>query len=428
MIAVAPPARRPDAERSMTRCIPWPGAAALVALCTMAAACGDSRSPVGPPTPPPPPAEVPSPPQEARALWISRWDWADEAQLRALLENAASANFNIIYLQVRGRADAYYRSNLEPWAHRPPAFVLGQDPGWDPLAIAIDLGRSRGMEVHAWINALIGWCTQDPIPETVPRHILLDHPEWRMISATGGDYVDGCTWITPGDPAARAHLAAVSADITRNYDVGGIHLDFIRYPYANWSYDDQSLAAWEQARAAEPALSYDDMRRRLLDSAVREVYDSVTSARPAARLSAAVWGIYRNSAGWSNVATGYDARLQDSRGWTQQRIIDVIVPMIYWNIKDYGTRLDFAWLADDFAKAPNPRHVYIGMGAYAPTVDATFCVDCDVVAQIYRARQAGGNGVSVYSGQILRGANLWGALAAGPFKGKVPVPAMPWKP
>lgn len=397
---------------------------AALALSTILIACADSH---GPP-PPTPPVEVPSPAQEARALWISRWDWSGETQLRELLENAAAANFNMVFLQVRARADAYYQSSLEPWAHRPPAFSLGRDPGWDPLAVAIDVGRSRGLEIHAWLNALIGWCTRDEIPETMPRHILLDHPEWRMVSAGGEDYADGCFWITPGDAGARSHLAAVAADITRGYDVDGVHLDYIRYPYTTYSHDAQSLDAFEYARVSEPGLSYDEFRRRLIDLTVGEVYDSVNAVRPSARLSAAVWGVYRNTAGWTGIATGYDARLQDSRGWVEQGIIDAIVPMIYWNIKEYGARLDFGWLADDFADAVTNRHLYIGMGTYAPSVDVSFCVGCDIVAQVYRARTAGGDGIAIYSGQLVRGANLWQALATGPFRTSVPVPAMPWKP
>jgi uncharacterized lipoprotein YddW (UPF0748 family) len=400
----------------------------LLAIGLLATGCSDGgiTPPPGPPTPPP--GVVPSPPQEARALWISRFDWSDEAQLRDLLDRAASANFNIVYVQVRGRADAYYRSRLEPWAHRPPAFVLGRDPGWDPLGVAVQAGRARGLEVHAWINSLVGWCTSESIPETTPRHILLAHPEWRMVSQTGQDFVDNCTWISPGVPAARAHLAAVAADIVRSYDVHGVHLDYIRYPYDSWSYDAASTAAYEQALAAQPSLRYDDFRRRLLDMAVAGVRDSMAAARPAARLSAAVWGVYRNTAGWSGVGAGYDSRLQDSWGWAAAGIVDAVVPMIYWSIKEPGARLDFGWLADDFAKGVKNRHLYIGMGVYAPSVDAAFCVGCDVVQQIYRARQAGGQGVSVYSAQLVRGANLWDAIRTGPFPAKVPVPPMPWKP
>src|SRR5690554_7465617 len=104
----------------------------LIVVAGLAAGCSDD-GPSGPAPPPgPEPVEpVPSPPTEMRAVWLSRWDWYDRADLEALVDSVAAANFNAIYLQVRTRSDAYYRSSVEPWAHRPPVFSLGQDPGWD---------------------------------------------------------------------------------------------------------------------------------------------------------------------------------------------------------------------------------------------------------------------------------------------------------
>lgn len=386
--------------------------------------CDDGAAP--PLNPPDTVTAVPSPPQEARALWISRWDWEGEAELRALLDNAARANFNLIYFQARGRADAYYRSSLEPWAHRPPAFVLGQDPGWDPLGVALEVARDRGLELHVWLNALIGWCTTEAIPETTPRHILLEHPDWVMVDQEGRTTAENCNFLTPGEPGVRTQLAAVAAEIVRRYAVDGIHLDFIRYPNETFSYDAQSLAAFEVAREAEPEIDYDELRRRLVSAAVSEVHDSLGAADPNARLSAAVWGVYRNTAGWSGVSTGYDTRFQDARRWTELNIIDVLVPMVYWRIQPtYGARLDFAYLADEHVAAVPDRHVYVGMGVEESS--SGFCAGCDVVRQIYRSRMAGAAGVSIFSGQLVRAADLWDELANGPFEQRVPVPAMPWR-
>ncbi|MBW3553205.1 MAG: family 10 glycosylhydrolase, partial [Gemmatimonadetes bacterium] len=365
-----------------------------------------------------------SPPEEARALWISRWDWTGESELRALLEDAAGANFNIVYFQVRGRGDAYYQSALEPWAHRPPAFELGRDPGWDPLAVALAVARAEGLELHAWINALIGWCGAEPIPETTPRHILLEHPSWAMVDQEGGTTAENCTWLTPGEPGVRSRVAAVAADLLRGYQVDGVHLDYIRYPGPAFSYDATSLASYEAARAAEPGLEYDEFRRGLVSETVREVRDSVRAARPGARLSAAVWGIH-SDVGWSGVTLGYETRFQDSWAWTDAGIIDAIVPMIYWSIKPvYGDRLDFGFLADRHASRVTARHVYIGMGV--DDSGSTFCTGCDVVRQIYRARLAGGHGVSVFSGRLVASRQLWDDLRDGPFEQPVPVPSMPW--
>src|SRR5205085_11926092 len=51
---------------------------------------------------------------EARALWVSRFEYSSAASIAAIMTDAKLANFNIVYLQVRGVADALYRSALEP--------------------------------------------------------------------------------------------------------------------------------------------------------------------------------------------------------------------------------------------------------------------------------------------------------------------------
>jgi uncharacterized lipoprotein YddW (UPF0748 family) len=340
----------------------------------------------------------------------------------ALIDSAASANFNLIYFQARARSDAYYQPGLEPWAHRPPAFVLGRDPGWDPLAVALERAHSRGLQLHVWVNSLIGWCGTEAIPETTPRHILLQHPEWKMVDQNGGTVGENCNSLTPGDPEVRSWLAAVVADIARRYPIDGMHLDYIRYPDRTFSYDSLTLESYDLARLTEASLTWDEHRRRLVTATVREVRDSLTAGRRGLPLSAAVWGIYRNTRGWPGVAPGYDSRFQDSREWLNLGIIDVIVPMIYWPIQTtYGDKLDFAWLADEFAAAPGTGRVYIGMGSEFPADN--FCMGCNVVKQIYRARKARADGVSVFSGQTVRYGSLWGAIRSGPFKARVPIPA-----
>src|SRR5713101_8676803 len=68
------------------------------------------------------------PKQEVRAVWITTvngLDWpppksADpleqQESLRKIVEDIHAARFNTIFFQVRGRGDALYRSNYEPWS------------------------------------------------------------------------------------------------------------------------------------------------------------------------------------------------------------------------------------------------------------------------------------------------------------------------
>ncbi|MCX7958621.1 MAG: family 10 glycosylhydrolase, partial [Deltaproteobacteria bacterium] len=78
---------------------------------------------------------------EARSVWITRWDYEKSKNngpqsIAAIMKNISDANFNMVYFQVRGRADAYYKSSYEPWASEFTG-TLGADPGWDPLMVAV---------------------------------------------------------------------------------------------------------------------------------------------------------------------------------------------------------------------------------------------------------------------------------------------------
>ena len=347
---------------------------------------------------------------ETRALWVSRFEYASASDIGTIMTQAADAGFNVVYFQVRGRADAFYRSSLEPWAANLTG-TLGKDPGWDPLGVAVEEGRRRGLEVHAWINAFTGWAGSTPPPVSVPLHAFLEHPDWAMVKSDGTamPYVSNDSrWLTPGHPGVRTRLAAVAADIVRTYDVGGIHLDFIRYPSTDYSYDAPSLAAWDSAKVKEPGLGFDEMRRRLVTRAVAEVRDSMKAADPSSKLSAAVWGIFQNTRGWSGVSTGYGSTLQDAREWDRQGLVDALAPMVYWTIKPtYGDRLDYAWLADDHAanvKAP----VFVGM--YVPDMDGTA-----VARHVERARMAGAEGIAVFSYSSLESGGLWTSLRQWAF-------------
>jgi len=84
--------------------------------------------------------------REARGIWMSRFEYAAERargnpetakqMIRDVFAKARRARFNMVFFQVRGNADAFYRSSLEPWSDMLTG-RLGEDPGWDPLQFAV---------------------------------------------------------------------------------------------------------------------------------------------------------------------------------------------------------------------------------------------------------------------------------------------------
>ena len=370
---------------------------------------------------------------EGRALWVTRFDYDSEAKIVYIMEMAARAHFNIIYFQARAAGDAYYRSTIEPCATL-LCGRLGGTPSYDPLEVAVREGHRRGLQVHAYLNALSGRpagiegrdCLPMPEPaEGNPRHILLEHPEWamrdkngrRLPCPNGEEYV----WLSPGFPEVRTRLAVVAADVARRYDIDGIHLDRIRYPGTAWSYDAPSLREFGKD-PVKYAWEWRQYRTTLVNRMVKETYDSVRAIKPKLVMSAAVWGVYEDNWNWKTLK-GKSDLMQDARAWAKEGYMDVLVPMTYFHIKPVlCSRADWACLLRDHvegAKRQTGRQMYIGIDG---NIGAR-----EMVAQIRMARERGASGIAVFSFNAADLNRVWPILASGVFSQVASVPEMPWK-
>ena len=370
-----------------------------------------------------PPEDIPLVPLEGelRGLWVTRWDYGSAADVDGILQDAADWGFNAVFFQVRGTADAYYDSNIEPWA-KGLSGTLGQDPGWDPLGVAIEGAHVRGLELHAWMNTFTAWSGSTPPPPSDPPHILYEHPEWRQAGSDGVPMAwnDSYTWVSPGIPGVREHLLDVIDDIAGRYAVDGIHLDYIRYAGPDYSHDPWSENGYAAAVVAEPGLTWGDYQRDVLSDFVSAATATATAAAPEVKVTAAVWGIHQDVFGWGGTSKGYDDYYQHSHRWTEEGLIDAICPMIYWPLTDPpGLSTDFGALVTDHLASAGDRHVYPGLKA-----DADFS---EITAEIEFARAAGVPGVVLFAYSTVVSNGHGPALAAGPFAEPAAPPPMPWK-
>ena len=369
---------------------------------------------------------------EARALWVTRFDYDSEAKIVRIMETAARANFNIIYFQARAAGDAYYRSSIEPCATL-LCGKLGGTPSYDPLEVAVREGHRQGLQVHAYLNALTaqpagieGKCRPIPQPDSGnPRHVLLDHPQWVMSDRTGKrlpcpnseEYV----WLSPAFPEVRTRLAAVAADIARRYAIDGIHLDRIRYPGAAWSHDSASRAGFGRNPELHRA-GWLQFRTDLVSEMVRETHDSVRAVRPELVMSAAVWGIYEDVWNWRTLAGAKDL-MQDSRAWARGGYMDVLVPMTYSRIKGVRcARIDWNCMLDEHIEGDERqtgRQMYIGIDASKGARE--------ILDQVRLAQRRGVTGMAIFSFTDADNARVWALLRSGPFAVPASVPVMPWK-
>jgi uncharacterized lipoprotein YddW (UPF0748 family) len=353
-------------------------------------------------------------PAETRALWVTRWDFRTPDDIRWLVDKAAGANFNTLYFQVRGNADAMYSSTLEPWMARLSGGALGQDPGWDPLAVAIDEAHSCGLELHAWINVYPAWMGETPPAPVEPEPMFsrfnrLFGDQWVVWDRHQQPMQLNKTylWSNPGHGAVLEHIASVGYDIVDRYCVDGLHLDNVRYPGWEYSRDPITLEAVAQAQAQEPDLDRKEWQRRQVNQMVARLHAGIQRLKPGLPLSAAVWPVYLETWEWWSAGDGYDGYCQDSVGWVHEQIAELICPMLY--LASITTDdAQFQALVEDFVARAGGEHVVAG-------ITATYDDFATIGRRIDLARTASCAGQAIFSYGHVNQRGYWEQFKQGPY-------------
>jgi len=289
---------------------------------------------------------------EFRATWVVTWEHIsagkpaeqNKALVRKILDNHQKANMNAVLWQCRQSGTAYYNSSYEPWGY----YAGYGNPGYDPLAYAVEEGHQRGMEVHAWFNVFQASSTQPGAPAAV-------HPEW-ICRDRDGNPMTSSIFLSPGLAAVREYTIKVAMEIVRNYDIDGLHLDYVRWnEYSspmislNKPGAEESLLDGMTSEAQLEAMhenagsrylydiehpysagvpqgfsSWEEWWRWSVTEFVRVLHDSIQAVKPWVRLSVAALGRY-NWGPWQ----GYGDVYQDAALWFNEGYIDQLTPMHY---------------------------------------------------------------------------------------------------
>ncbi|MFQ6616537.1 MAG: family 10 glycosylhydrolase [Fidelibacterota bacterium] len=306
--------------------------------------------------------------EEFRATWVVTWDLIDpdnsteenQALARSIMDNHLKANMNAVLWQARQSGTAYYPSSFEPWG----TYAGYEDPGYDPLAFAVDEAHRRGLELHAWMNVFEARSTVEGAPAEA-------HPDWICRDRDGNPMTSNFA-LSPGLEVVREYLVQVAMEIVRNYDIDGLHLDYIRWneftssgqsvrygrlvaqnrypdgmiteeqirelqqnPEGRYLYDIEHpySAGIPDSVSGGQFPSWEDWWRWTVTEFVRTLHDSIQAEKPWVRLSVAALGKY-NWSGWQ----GYNVVFQDAALWFNQGYIDQLTPMHYhWTTGDEFT-------------------------------------------------------------------------------------------
>ncbi len=308
-----------------------------------------------------------------RGLWVVRNTLEDSLQINEMLHTAYQLGFTDLFVQVRGRGDAYYNSRWEPRAES-----LATD--FDPLRYLLQHPLRKYFRVHAWINVFYIWSKSTP--PASPRHLVNQHPEWLERRAhTELPSTFPLLWktlrneeglyLSPHVKAVQLHLLRIIQDIVTHYPVDGIHLDYIRYGGSQFGFHPEGVNQFQKKFGLNPyqlrlagnvlqpsarapyELVLDRWAHFLQDQITRFVWrvnKVVKKQNPRIILSAAVK---------PDISLSRWRYYQDWGRWLKEGLIDWALPMNY----NSSTEI-FLWRINQMLRELPPDKIVMGISLF----------------------------------------------------------------
>ena len=320
----------------------------------------------------------PSPGTGGRALWVVRTSLLSRESINRLVEKASRGGFNTLFVQVCGRADAYFPSRVFPPAKDCRALL---ESGFDPLAYVLEKARAKHIAVHAWVNTFLVWSSSGR--HESQRHVLNRHPEWMMVDRNGislSSYGQSRIkklnmtgiFLSPANKEACRLLEEFILDLAERYPLDGIHLDYLRYPIETVDFSPAAREEFKARSGIDPLDLFsgsDGVNGKIQQAEYQEILRKWTAFRAEliTRFLADLTGklngrkprLIRTAAVKPDLDSAYKIYGQDWVRWVKDGLLDIILPMAY----STNPEVVYEQIATA-CREVGPDHVWAGLRAY----------------------------------------------------------------
>ena len=295
----------------------------------------------------------------------------------------ADAGLNAIFPNVMWAGRAHYKSQYLPGSKTLALFG-------DQLAQCAASAKKQNIEVHVW---KVCWNLANSPPEFVTNL----RKEGRLQLGADGTHKD---WLCPSHPKNLSHELRTIEEVAQNYDIDGIHLDYIRFPSTSYCFDPTCRRSFEKhigrvsvgwpksvQEGGRDMAAFQIWRAEQITSFVRSVRASIRKLNPGIQLSAAVYRRYPSCR---------DSLGQDWGRWLKEDLVDFVCPMNYTE-----DSLNFANVTREQLAQPNAQN-RIRPGIGVTSSESQLKAD-QVVDQIQTLRKQGATGFVLFDlGSTLR--------------------------
>ena len=336
-------------------------------------------------------------------MWILKDTLNGKESISNALHYATQSDFDIVFIQIRSRGDAFYNSDIVEKSE----YI---DDNFDPLEYAIKLGHELGIEVHAWVNCYILW-SKNSIPNQ-KNHLYFTQPEWmeydlygRMDSKIDLDKLQSREWegvyLSPMHPEVNLYLYEVIREVYNNYDVDGIHFDYIRYQSDLYGYHREGLLEFEKIYEVNPRdivrgvisprfgwkksyvdslnLGWSKFKSSKITELLYLIRNDLIESKKNIKLSAAVK---------PNLIEAKKKWFQEWDLWLENDLLDFVVPMNYFkDEKNYNLSIE---IMKESIEEKQLDQIVMGIATYNQDANS-------VSNKIYISRLNGFKGISIFS-------------------------------
>ena len=315
-----------------------------------------------------------------RYLWVIRDVLKSKSSIDDMVNFAIEKNINHLFVQVRGRGDSFYESQF---ISRSQILTEGE---FDPLAYLLNAANGKGINIHAWVNVYFLWSSKS-LPKD-EQHILHMQQQWldtteewpvdvgKQLEMVGVNNNSEGLFLSPNHPDVNEYLIKVFRELITNYDIDGLHLDYIRYQDAEYGRNPYAIAQFksesgndpgpwflemERSTIASPRLianmkRWNNFKRKAVTSLVKDTRALVDEVRPDCIISAAVK---------PNLYVARERYFQEWNVWLAAGYLDWVVPMNYSSKKrEFARNIDV--INDNFPKKYREK-IIMGIALYNQT-------------------------------------------------------------
>ena len=313
---------------------------------------------------------------EGRAIWNHSGTGAYPGDWDRSAYELADAGFNMVFPNMVWAGLAHYASDILP-----RSWTFGRYG--DQISQCVLAARKYGLEVHIW---KVTWNLSNAPKSFVEK---LRQENRLQKSKTNTEIL----WLCPSHQDNRKLEIDSLIEVTKKYDIDGIHFDYIRYPSPDGCYCDNCQRAFSRSTNQKvkhwptDVLKTGAMREKFIawradqiTILVKVVSERAKLIRPNLKVSAAVFNDYP----YCVQSIG-----QDWVKWAKLGYVDFLCPMNYT-----ADDAHFSQMVQNHKNIlPRGFPIYPGIGA----TSSVFSLPVDqVAAQIHLTRQFGTAGFTIF--------------------------------